>query len=82
MWENMKDLKENSPIEVMEYPVANLIVDEHTFAWWDTYCLRLMDRILAKVKSTYLKRSNTFGVEPPNTVTEAYQIDEESGIDY
>ena len=36
--------------------------------WWETYFLRMMERILAKAKPHYLKITHKFGIIIPNTV--------------
>ena len=44
-----------------------------------TYTLKKRDRIIAKVKARYLKKSNNFGVEVPQTVEQAYDLDKKYG---
>ena len=39
-WLPLKDLKESNPVELAEYAVANKLVEEPAFAWWDRPVLR------------------------------------------
>jgi hypothetical protein len=81
-WEPLKDMKEAFPLEAAEYAVANKIVEEPAFAWWAKNALRKRDRIIAKVKSKYWKRTHKFGVELPHSVEAALRIDERTGTDF
>ena len=42
-WIPLKDLMELSPVEVVEYAVANKIAEEPAFAWWVRDVLRCWD---------------------------------------
>jgi len=49
-WLPFKDLKESNPVKVVEYAIANKLVEEPAFTWAkDVLCKR--DRIIKKVKS-------------------------------
>ena len=52
-WIPLKLLKENNPIEVAEYAVANKIEDQPAFALWVPNVLRWRKRIFSKLKSKY-----------------------------
>lgn len=77
-WERLADLKESNPVQVAEYAVANKIESEPAFAWWVKDVLRRRDRIIAKVKSRYWKRTHKYGIQVPKTVEEALRIDKET----
>ena len=81
-WMKLKDLKESRPIEVAEYSVANLIVEETTIKWWvpQTICKR--NRIISKVKSRYWQTTHKCGIRFPKTTEEALQIDKIAGTDF
>jgi hypothetical protein len=82
-WEDLKDLKESSPVRVAEYAVANKIVEEPAFKWWVPYTLKKRDRIIKAVKRRFFKKKNEkFGLEIPTSVKRALQIDQETGTDY
>jgi hypothetical protein len=81
-WENLKDLKESYPVQVAEYATACGIADEPAFAWWTKTTLKRRDRIISKVKSRFLKKTHKFGIRVPNTIEEAYAIDEATGTDF
>lgn len=81
-WTPLKDLKESNPVQVAEYAMANQILSEPAFAWWVKDVLRRRDRIIAKVKSKYWKRTHKFGIQVPKSVREALEIDRETGTDF
>ena len=81
-WIVLKDLKESKPIQVADYVKANRIIDEPAFSWWCDNVLRKKDRIIAKVKSRYWKRTHKFGIEIPKTVQEAFDLDIRNNNDF
>ena len=74
-WAPLKDLKESNPVDIAEYVVGNRISEEAAFAWWVPYTLKKRDHIISKVKVRFLKKSHKFGVEVPNSVQGAYDLD-------
>ena len=78
----LKDLKEYSPIEVAEYAVANLIVEEPAFKWWVPHMIRKRNRIISKVKSRYWKTTHKFGIRLTKTNEEALQIEKITRTDF
>jgi len=81
-WVKLKDLKDSNPVELAEYAVANLIVNELAFKWWVPLTLKKRNRVIAKVKSQYLRTTHKFGIRVPKSIEEAYRIDEENGNSY
>lgn len=75
----MKDLKESNPVEVAEYAVANKLVSEPAFSWWVPYTIKKRDRIIKANYTRYIKRTHKFGIEMPETIERALQIDHETG---
>lgn len=80
-WASLADLKESNPVQLAEYAVVNKIAEEPAFAWWIHDVLRRRDRIIAKVKTRYWRRTHKFGIEVPKSVKEALQMDAASGTD-
>jgi hypothetical protein len=78
-WVPLKDLKEAYPVQVVEYAVANKILEEPAFAWWAKHVLKKWDRIIHKVKSRYWARMHKYGIILPKSVEEALRIDRETG---
>jgi hypothetical protein len=74
-WLSLKDLKESYPVQVVEYTVANNIVEQPAFAWWVPYVLRKRERIIHKVKTRLWKCTHKYGVELPKSVKQALAID-------
>ena len=64
-------MKEAFPLETAEYAVANKVVEQPAFAWWAKNALRTRDRVIAKVKTKYWKRTHKFGVQLPHSVEAA-----------
>jgi hypothetical protein len=81
-WIPLKELKESYPVEVAEYTRANKILDEPAFAWWVNEVTKRRNRIIAKVKSCYWKRTHKFGIELPHSVKEAFEIDRRNGNNF
>ena len=81
-WVKLKDIKDSYPVQIAEYAVANRIADEPAFKWWVHNVLRKRNRIVAKMKSRYLRTTHKFGIKVPKTVQEALAIDEETGTDF
>ena len=61
-WMKLTDLKESSPIEVVEYSVANHIVEEPACKWWVPHTIRKRNRIISKVMSRYCQTTHKFGI--------------------
>ena len=78
-WIPLKDLKESHPVEVAEFAKARCIADEPAFAWWVPYTLRKRDVIISAVKSRIRKTTHKYGIEIPNNVAHAYEIDRKNG---
>ena len=78
-WERLADLKESYPVQVAEYAKAAGIDHEPAFAWWTPHVLKKRDRIIAKVTKRYAKITHKFGIELPESVEHAYEIDKKNG---
>ena len=81
-WVKLKDIKDSYPVQIAEYAVANRIAEEPAFKWWVHNILRKRNRIVAKMKSRYLRTTHKFGIKVPKTVQEALAIDEETGTNF
>ena len=81
-WMKIKDLKEYTPIEVVEYSVSNRIVEEPAFKWWGPHTICKRNRIISKFKSRYWQTTHKFGIRLPTTNEEALQIDKITGTDF
>ena len=81
-WVPLKDIKESYPIQVAEYSINNKLSEEPAFAWWVRHVLRKRDRIIKKVKSSYLRKTHKYGIEIPKNVEQAIQLDIDNGNTY
>lgn len=81
-WVALKDIKESHQLEVAEYAINNKIAEEPAFKWWARQALKKRDRNIAKVKTSYQKRTHKYGIRVPKTVEEAFRLDEESGTTF
>lgn len=81
-WVPLSDLKSANPVQLAEYAMANDIQEEPAFKWWVRDVLRTKERIIAKVKSKYLRTTHKFGIRIPKSVKEAYEIDRQTGTNY
>ena len=75
----MNILKESNPVEVAEFAMSRNIDRKPVFCWWVPYTLRRRDRIIASVRARVRKMSHKYGIEIPNTVKEAYHINDKNG---
>ncbi len=81
-WQTLKDLKESYPLQVAEYAVMHEIDCEPAFNWWVNQVLKKRERIIKLVKgrtAKYLKKHFKFGIEVPQTVRQAKELDERNG---
>ncbi len=75
-------LKQSNPIEVVEYAEAVRIGDEVAFAWWVPFTLQYRRRIIHALSTqATLKRNQKYGIEIPNSMKGAYEIDKETSTD-
>ena len=74
-WVDLKDVKESNPVKVAEYALEASISNEPEFSWWIPHVISTRTRILAKVKTCYVKRTHKFGIELPKTVEQELEID-------
>ena len=54
---------------------ANQLMEEPAFAWWAPWTLDMQVHILKKMKSSYHKATQKFGIELPKTVKGALEIE-------
>ena len=79
----LKLLKDSNPVKLVEYAVSIKTEEEPAFYWWVRDVLRRRKkRIISKLKSKYWRASHKFGIRLPKDVTEALQIDKETGMDF
>ena len=72
-------LKESNPVKTAKYASARKLVEEPAFVWWVPYTLRKRDRIIAGVNLRVRKATHKYGIEIPNSVTDAARIDKKNG---
>ena len=78
-WVPLKLLKKFNPVETTEYASARKLVEEPAFAWWVPYTLHKRDMIIAGVNLRVRKATHKYGIEIPNSVTDAARIDKKNG---
>ena len=78
-WLPLNILKELNPVEVAEFAISRNIDSEPAFIWWVPYTLRRRDRIIAAANARVRRVSHKYGIQIPNSVLEAYKIDERNG---
>ena len=78
-WTSLREAKEANPIEVAEYAVSAGISDEPAFAWWVGYVLNKRNKIIKGINHRVVKKKLKFGVVVPESIDEAYALDEENG---
>jgi hypothetical protein len=69
-------------LQVAEYAVAQGIEKKPAFNWWVPFVLKKRDWIIKSVKgqeAKYLKRCIKFGIEVPQSVREALELNKKNG---
>jgi hypothetical protein len=77
-WDRLVDLKKSSPVEVAEYAVAKILLDDPAFVWWAPHILNKRSRIIADVTKRYHERTQKFGIEVPKIWDECVRLDKEN----
>ena len=82
-WLPLSQVKESIPIELAEYAVAQKIHKEPAFNWWVNKTLRKRDRIIGKIGAQKARKPNMkFGIEIPQNVVKAQELDAKNGNTY
>jgi hypothetical protein len=76
------DMKDAYLVQVADYTVTNGVSNEPAFRWWVPFVLKKRERILKKVKSKYWSVSHKYGLERPESVAQALEIDWRTGTDF
>ena len=70
-------------MESAEYVAVQRINKEPAFNWWVNKMLRKLDRIIRKIGAWKLRKPNMkFGIEIPQNMDEAQELDAKSGNTY
>ena len=72
-------MKESHPVEVVEFAKARGIDTEPAFVWWVPFTLQKRDVILAVVRNRARKTTHKYGIELPESVEHAREIDYQNG---
>ena len=80
-WIPLSVIKESNPIETAEYAISRDIQSEPAYAWWVPHVIKKRNRIIKQIQHRVAKKGLKFGVEIPNTVQEAYELDRKNGND-
>ena len=79
-WIPLAALKESNPVEVSEFAIASGISSEPAFRWWVHKTIRRRDRLIKKLKATYVRKGRMkFGIDVPGTVEQALALDTANG---
>ena len=76
-WIPLKDIKESNPVSTAEYALSNDLMDEPAFKWWAAYTLKKRDHIICAIVRRK-KKGLKYGIKVPETVAEAYRLDNEN----
>lgn len=78
-WARLAELKDSYPVEVAEFAKARGIQHEPAFAWWVPNTIRRRSAILSAVKARMRKKSHKYGIEIPNSIQHAHELDRQNG---
>ena len=74
-WMKLSELKEHHPVEVAEFAKSRGIHNEPAFAWWVPNTIRRRNTILSAVKARVKKKTHKYGIEIPDSVQRAKELD-------
>ena len=77
-WVDLKEIKQDYPVQLMEYAMASKISMDPAFAWWVPRTLKKRNRIIEKLKSKYWLKTHKFQINVPNNMKQAIQFDREN----
>lgn len=77
-WVPLALVKESNPLQMAEYAVANKLAKEPAFRWWVHKVMRKRDRVIKQVRRCR-KAEMKFGIDVPDTVQEALELDRRNG---
>ncbi len=79
----MQNLKGSNPIEVAEYAVNSKLEEEPAFAWWVPHTIKCKNMIISSPTiASYPKKAQKFGLEFPNSIKRALEIDKETRTNF
>ena len=81
-WLPLCEVKNANPVETAKYAITARIDQEPAFKWWVPRTLKKRHAIVAKVKSRYWRTTHKFSIELPQSVEEAYKLDEKNKNDF
>lgn len=64
-------------MEVAQYAIDNRIDTEPAYDWWVHDVIKRKERLIKMSQSYHLRTGYKFGLQVPNTVEEALEIDKE-----
>ena len=81
-WLPLKDVKQSNPLEVAEYAISRDLEKEPAFKWWVGNIIRTRRRCISRLKATRrCKDGLKYGIEVPNSIEEAEELDRKYGND-
>ena len=81
-WIPLKYLKESNPVDVADFAKAQGIADEPAFTWWVPHTLRKRDVIISSIKARARKVTHKYGIEMPDDIDHAKELDAKNGNDF
>ena len=69
-------MKENYPVEIVEYAKGNHINDQPAFQWWVSYTLKKKDVIISAVKAMMRNNQIKYGLNVPRNMREVKLFDQ------
>ena len=80
-WVPLSVMKESHSVETAEFAEAHRLSSEPAFAWWVPYTLKKKKVIIDALKARKKKKTHKYGIRIPQSVPEAYEIDDKDGTD-
>ena len=78
-WVPLKEIKESTPVKLVEFSKSCRISDEREFCWYMPYVLRKRDQIIVVINSRVKKATHTSGVHVSRDLKGDKEIDKANG---
>ena len=78
----LKDIKESYPIQVALYAKSVGIDKEPALVWWVNHVVKKQHRIISKIHTRNIRKTEKFGITVPRTVKEALELDRITNTDF
>jgi hypothetical protein len=78
-WEMLSAMRDMNMPKCAEYAIEHGLADESAFKFWVKHAMKKRERLIKQVYKRKRRNKFKYGIEVPNTVGQAYALDEKNG---